>query len=243
MLAAFLLFGTAWFWVALVVPAILLIWLIEVEKAGAALATVVITIGLFVLFGDKNLVPWVLANPGKIAMYIGGYIVVGILWGVLKWVLHVLRARDKYETIRKDFLSNEKDFRTATRTQSAERAYNDRHSGGVHNQERKQREKEEREAAVAKALAEPVPQGFDKELFKEFARRHHSDVNLTKFPPHPNDNKGRIIFWMSYWPFSAVWTIINDPITRFYRFVYHRIGDMLAGISNRMFSKYKNDLA
>jgi len=54
--------------------------------------------------------------------------------------------------------------------------------------------------------------------------------------PDPAKHKGRIIYWMSYWPFSAIWTLINDPIRRFYDFLYRRITNTLNGISDRMFA-------
>lgn len=31
---------------------------------------------------------------------------------------------------------------------------------------------------------------------------------------------GKVIFWISYWPVSAFWTILNDPLRRFGKFVY-----------------------
>lgn len=40
--------------------------------------------------------------------------------------------------------------------------------------------------------------------------------------PTAGDNKMRIISWMTYWPFSVVWTAINEPVKRFFNFVYAR---------------------
>ena len=49
--------------------------------------------------------------------------------------------------------------------------------------------------------------------------------------PKVSDNKGKIISWMTYWPMSAAWTIINDPFRR----IYFRIEKVYQKISDRVF--------
>lgn len=62
-----------------------------------------------------------------------------------------------------------------------------------------------------------------------------------KFPPLPSENKSRIILWMSYWPFSAAWTLVNDPLKRLWRFLYTQISATLERMSRSVFSKYESD--
>lgn len=68
-----------------------------------------------------------------------------------------------------------------------------------------------------------------------------SRYHFNSFPPKASENKGRIVFWMAYWPASALWTILNDPLTRFYKMVFNRLLTIFEGISNKMFGKYAND--
>lgn len=56
-----------------------------------------------------------------------------------------------------------------------------------------------------------------------------------ELPPLARDNKNRIILWMSYWPWSACWTLINDPIKRAFRFIYEQIHASLQKISDHAF--------
>jgi len=35
--------------------------------------------------------------------------------------------------------------------------------------------------------------------------------------------RGRLMCWMTYWPWSLFWTLINDPIKHFYRFAYNKM--------------------
>lgn len=58
----------------------------------------------------------------------------------------------------------------------------------------------------------------------------------TKTPvPSVRSNKSRIMTWMGYWPWSMVWTIINDPIKRAFKAIYNRIHNTLQAISNNAF--------
>lgn len=54
--------------------------------------------------------------------------------------------------------------------------------------------------------------------------------------PTASENKYRIMTWMVYWPFSAVWTLINQPVRNTFRFVYIKLEGVYNSISNRMFA-------
>jgi uncharacterized membrane protein (DUF485 family) len=231
MIFAFLLFGTPWFWCALLFPSLFLLYLIENEKAVGALMTVLITIGVFVAFGDKRLLPWVISHPVDLAIDIGAYVLIGIVWGFVKWFFYVLRARDKYEKMRAEFEERADAFRLTVAT----RAASDKYPLGRGSTARTEANEESYKAEVARLNVKPA--GFDKALFQHYAS--NQSFELRDFPPSADKNKGRIIFWMSYWPFSGVWTLINDPITRLYR----RLGALFQKISHSMFAKYKADLA
>lgn len=51
------------------------------------------------------------------------------------------------------------------------------------------------------------------------------------------DNKGRIISWMTYWPWSLVWHVLNDFFRRIFRRMYQCITAVLDGITKRVFAK------
>ncbi len=72
-------------------------------------------------------------------------------------------------------------------------------------------------------------------LTKSQASSFANREGLRNFPLKVADSKGRITFWMIYWPFSAPWTLINEPVTRFFNFAYGRIAGLLQGVANRAF--------
>ena len=58
---------------------------------------------------------------------------------------------------------------------------------------------------------------------------------LTTIPPRASESKARITFWCIYWPFSMPWTLLDEPVKRFFSFVFNRIVNLLQGMSNRLF--------
>lgn len=55
-------------------------------------------------------------------------------------------------------------------------------------------------------------------------------------PPSAAKNKGKILTWMTHWPFSAIWTLLNDPIRRVFIWIYKYMASGLQKISNRLFA-------
>ena len=53
--------------------------------------------------------------------------------------------------------------------------------------------------------------------------------------------KRKIIRWMAYWPFSAAWTILNDPLKRIFEWIFKRISTSLQTMSNKMFSSFNQE--
>lgn len=53
--------------------------------------------------------------------------------------------------------------------------------------------------------------------------------------PLAKDNKSRIVLWISYWPWSAFWTLLNDPIRKFFNLIYVKISKLYQKISDSVF--------
>lgn len=72
--------------------------------------------------------------------------------------------------------------------------------------------------------------------FKEHLHQQRTyDDNSHKF----EDTATNLIFWASFWPPSMVWTILNDPIKKLFRFL---IFDVFVGIYRKMYKKMVGDL-
>jgi hypothetical protein len=55
-------------------------------------------------------------------------------------------------------------------------------------------------------------------------------------------HKRRIVRWMSYWPWSATWTLLKDPVRKAFVSIYHHLSDYLQEISDRAFHGVEADL-
>jgi hypothetical protein len=172
----FLLFGTLWFWVALVVLSIAVIYFLEDalsynnDDGGGGLATLaIITFAmLYYWFGSKEdvvkILTYIRDNPTKILLYFLAYVAVGIVWAFVKWYFFVHSRYEKSKADKKDY------------------------------------------------------------------------HNRTLVVPTARDNKFRIMSWMYYWPFSGLWTLINEPLKKSFKYVFSKISATFDRISNHMFS-------
>jgi hypothetical protein len=60
-------------------------------------------------------------------------------------------------------------------------------------------------------------------------------TGLTTTAPQVTKHKALILLWMTYWPVSMVWTLINDPVKKVFTAIYIRIGTFMQSISDRIF--------
>lgn len=78
----------------------------------------------------------------------------------------------------------------------------------------------------------PIPKEF-KEKWADSAYRIRQ--------PQIKEHKMSIYIWIAYWPWSMVWTLINDPIKRLVKWIYRRIESTLQAISDRIWRKTSAD--
>lgn len=66
-------------------------------------------------------------------------------------------------------------------------------------------------------------------------RKNSSEIQVSQ-------NKSRIIAWMSYWPPSALWTLINDPVKRLFNNLFRKFEKVYQRIFNNVFKEPSNVL-
>jgi hypothetical protein len=52
-------------------------------------------------------------------------------------------------------------------------------------------------------------------------------------------NKGRIIAWMTYWPFSLGWTMLDNPFRRMFNYIYGRVEKIYKSMSDKALADVK----
>lgn len=66
--------------------------------------------------------------------------------------------------------------------------------------------------------------------------RVFKDNPLSKKPRAVN-NKARITAWMSFWPYSLVGTLLNDPVRRLFNAIFSWVKGLYQKMADAMFSK------
>lgn len=62
-----------------------------------------------------------------------------------------------------------------------------------------------------------------------------------KHTPLARENKAAILRWMSFWPISMIWSLINDFVKNIFKVIYRKISGFLQRIADNMFESIKDD--
>ena len=80
-----------------------------------------------------------------------------------------------------------------------------------------------------------------KEKIKEYSRIG-TPISVSHYDiPKVSDHKSRILVWMFYWPFSALWTLVDEPVRKTYLFIYRHIASYLQNMANKIFASLTED--
>lgn len=189
LLADVIAIGSIGFWIGLAVFGIIISELSDRDKGiNATIVAIIVFLGWFWL---ENIDParWIAENPKIAILAILGYIVTGVLWGVLKWWLYCIGVRRNIE-------------------------------------------------ALAKEFRQQYKLGPDADIQKEWQSYLWRHTSSDSIEPSAHKNKSRIILWMSYWPCSMLWTLINDPVRRIFLYEYYLLGKLFQDISNAIFKDF-----
>ena len=200
-------FGTIWFWLLVVVTAVLVLIASETGRRFWALFCIAGFITLMHFSGNIN-VPDILANPLHLLLFVGLYFVIGTPWSFLKWFSFLNQKKDELMEIKGRFI--------------------------------KARATMQPPATVALSEKSPIPtEEWDN--FAEFVREssyggyHWKPEKPEDCKPHWSKYKGKLTDWILFWPWSAFWTILNDPLVRLGNWIRDRFRGVYQWQSDRVF--------
>lgn len=203
----FALFSPLW-WLLIVGATVSIIWALDSERGGLATFALVVTALVLFLFGDARLPAFVITHPGSILLAVLGYFVGGAIWSVIKWSLFSQEKRDDYEDLKRNWLKKQgvsgSDVPDALKPSFVDVLLDD-YSG--------------------KWSKDAIETTIDESGTKTVTRKRVVDI-----VPVAWDNKSRIMTWMCFWPWSALWALIDD----FVRKVFKRIQRALEALMDRI---------
>jgi hypothetical protein len=203
----------------------------EVENFGLATVVLLVTLALtiaahHVWANVPSVVDVVKSNGAFSLVYIVIYVAVGIAWSFVKWFSYLLRFRDAFREQKEIFLKKENEKRAKNLIG---------HTGG---DAPSSLERFKRLSEGPLDLNAPVPQdlmgAFEKHLSYGVK---FGDSWLSMERPRAAKNKYRITAWASFWPFSVVGTLLNDPVRRFFHFLFDQFKALYERVSNFVFRK------
>lgn len=80
----------------------------------------------------------------------------------------------------------------------------------------------------------PIPD----ELRSDWQRRAYAHNK-----PQVRENKGRILTWMIYWPWSFVWTILNDPVKRLFKNIFNAMRAIFQKVADSAYKDVEDDFS
>jgi len=94
---------------------------------------------------------------------------------------------------------------------------------------------------IAKLPPGKVPEHV-KPDFIEYMKRVYGPRYMERIKPSPSNHKSQIMTWLGFWPFSAAWTLLNDPLRRACEAIYNTVASTLQRISDYVFKQVEADL-
>lgn len=201
---------TPWIFISLLVLGFIIQSIaIETEHFGFGVFMLVICVYLIHL--NYNLIDYVTHNVGTTILYVIGYIIIGIGWSMLKWYI---KLNDKISLIR----AAKSTYRGYSGTSSLKG--------------------NELETAKFNHYMEHISSNVDGFLYRGGLPKTEADFEkqLANWLPSVTKHKSQIIAWMTLWPASAVATLFNNPIRRFFTWIYNHISGVYQSISNSLIS-------
>lgn len=265
LLFPFLAMGTVWFWGVLFLSAIIISCLIDDDSIMFATLMAIGTFFALALLGNLNPIQLIRDNPGISMMIVPVYLFAGTVWGVVKWSFFVRAEARKIGRTNEQFdewLREQTNTLSTVVAQIKSAGYTDEDLATVgqftsdnfrsNNVGPNYRTKNFSAQLASASLFDLFEVTSKKVNDKQIREQKWNSLLIENGyrqknkPIKVRDNKARILAWMSYWPASMLWTIINDPVRRFFEFVYENVGGYLQKIADNAYSKvtpsYNSDL-
>lgn len=188
---------------------VLMFSMVENEKPGFATISLLATALAFYFCTGMNPFLLALQHPLLAVLVLVGYFVVGVLWSVAKWWFFVRGQAEEYYKCRQDFLFQKK---LPANTVFTPELLTEFHEGTIRR-------------------ANPGPAEWP------FEATNYGSNRLYRLRQRPSvrANKYRILTWMMFWPWSATWTIINDPVKKLFKEIFNRIKSVYENVANNIY--------
>jgi hypothetical protein len=199
-----------WWWAIIAVGGFFLVLSINDDSWIGATVVSAITLAVLTVLGTSAWVwiQWCWHNPWLLCAGLLGYVLLALIWSIVKWYFFLTDCRAEYVEQRDDWLETK-----------------DEDPGKVPEH-------------LMKAWLEHAKSRFFfswRRHAKDFSGMTLTSPKALF--PKAKENKGRIVTWMVWWPLSIIWTIIADWVKRFFSRLFEFVKTLFDRISARIFKE------
>jgi hypothetical protein len=203
-------------WIVLIVVSLALIVSIECELTPPSIFLSLLA-GALIFTNAYQPLEWVMSHPFLTALYVLGYLSVGVGYSLYRWYDVIVQAKKRYYARRKFWLLD--------RLKSKKEAY------------------APLRPLYKEALESGVLNPSIKESWQAYLRDSiGSSTRRRILKPMASENKSRITSWILSWPWSGLWDLIHKPIRYIVETIYETISGTLQKMADAGFSEIDKDL-
>jgi len=197
--------------------------LTEVEHWGWATTVLIATVVGLHFLHIFSVLDFIKEHTVEALVGSSGYIAVGVVWSFIKWFSFLMGFRDAYREQKEKFFEFKKLPTNSNLTPELEEEFLNGLSDGY------------RPPRYIK--------GPDGKEVLDIIIKWNSDTksyksNSLNVRPRAAKNKARITSWGTFWPFSMVGTIINDPLRRLWNFLWGQLKALYQHMSDRLLASH-----
>jgi hypothetical protein len=212
-----LAFGTLWYFLLTGGWIIAIFWCVETESGWGSGIWTILYLCFLQFIAKVNFLYEIIHHPIVSLIWVLSYFMAGFLWSWVKWWLFVHKKAEEYREKRYSFLKSKQDERPRIANTSAV-------------PEKYLRVDKYGENVISMGditLDTPVPEFLKKDW--EF------NLRCTDAFPTVRKNKKKISMWITYWPVSMVWSLVNDFVKKFIRTLVMKCRVLYDGITKSAF--------
>lgn len=242
-------FGTFWFYLLIVGYLVGTIILTELDRAFYTTMLSAAVLAAIITLGNGYILSWTLSHPWYIATGCVSYVLIGMVWAVVKWTFYTRSIEEFIREHQLQWIAKLQDVMDSAQKLAEQAQRYGESSRGRYTPLTEQQISDYTESIQSRTLIGMCVDEWNTYVVSwEKDRREKKKARVwivTKPLTKPttmeqvktfvDENKSKVIGWMAYWPTNAAWTFLNDPLRKLAKQCFKSIRGILEAIAARTF--------
>lgn len=223
-----------WGWAIVIVEFCLLFAFVEFERGGWGLLSVLVFAVLMYWVSDLNLFGLIWHHPLLAFVFLFGYFAAGAVWSLWKWRSFTgKRAAELSHELSSFIKARIKDLSHTTRSNEYVESILQKR-GVIDTSKSSKTPVAEIETMKAEWIQMFKAGKIPDEFLENWNDRYYSGGRGVAIPTW-SENKDRIVAWIMFWPWSAMWYVLADVVKDFCEWVVSRLKNVYNSIAQNAY--------